>query len=123
MSPAGPLGGVEADTPYYAGATNEVPCKCPEIRFGYVWMRRMRVLCCMNCGSTRLIENTGTGLGHEERIRVLEEALAPFARYATHMADRWGATDDSAYFGVARNPEVNVTYGDFRRAAKVIKKV
>lgn len=52
-------------------------------------------------------------------IAELEEALRPFARYAEYMAPRWGALDDSAYYGTKRGP--CVTYGDWRRAARTMK--
>jgi hypothetical protein len=48
------------------------------------------------------------------------EALRPFAEYAFAMQHRWTARDDSAFYGAKRPSVRNVTYGDFRRAMRVV---
>jgi hypothetical protein len=58
----------------------------------------------------------------DARIAELEAALRPFAAYAKYMANRgWGHHDSSAYYGVKRPGAPQVRYGDFRRAAVVLK--
>jgi hypothetical protein len=51
----------------------------------------------------------------------LLEALRPFALYAEQMAERWGQSDNSAFYGIKRPGAHQITYGDFRRAAKVYR--
>lgn len=68
----------------------------------------------------RLIEMKLSRL--ERRVTELEAALAPFARYASYMEDRWGQRSNSAFYGSKNKVSVNITYGDFRRAVKVMDK-
>jgi hypothetical protein len=48
------------------------------------------------------------------------EALEPFASYAVQMRDSWTHRDDCVFYGVKRPGAVQITYGDFRRAAREI---
>lgn len=51
----------------------------------------------------------------------LLEALRPFARYAQQMEKAWGYHDDSVHYGVKTG--FSVTYGDYRRAARLVKEL
>lgn len=53
----------------------------------------------------------------------LIEALQPFALYAEQMEKSWGPRDDSVYYGVKRPGADQITYGDFRRAARVLREL
>lgn len=48
----------------------------------------------------------------------LLEALRPFAEYAEQMDKQWGYRDDCVRYGVKAAGAKQVTYGDFRKAAR-----
>jgi hypothetical protein len=58
----------------------------------------------------------------EDRVRVLEEALRPFAQYAAQMRKAWGPLydSDSVFYGVKRDDAHQMKYADFRRAAEAM---
>jgi hypothetical protein len=60
---------------------------------------------------------------HVATIALLVEALAPFALYAEQMvaSGQWGYRDDCVRYGVKARGAHQVTYGDFRRAARVLR--
>ena len=68
----------------------------------------------------RLKSPTETAEAANERAQLIE-ALRPFAVYANYMGKRWSHRDDSSHYGTKRGPQV--TYGDWRRAAALIRKI
>lgn len=55
-------------------------------------------------------------------LRETRDALRPFADYAVQMETAWEHRGDSAYYGVKRVGACQVSYGDFRRAAREVYK-
>lgn len=56
-----------------------------------------------------------------QRITQLEDALRPFAEYARQMERQWTQRDDCVRYGVKAEGAKQVTYGDFRKAARLVK--
>lgn len=56
----------------------------------------------------------------EAQLASARKALEPFARYARQMQAVWTQRDDSVFYGIKRPGAVQITYGDFRRAAATL---
>lgn len=69
----------------------------------------------------RDLRDAAAGLATQPTIQALRQALAPFARYAEQMASAWTSKDGSVFYGVKRPDAAQITYGDFRQAAAVMK--
>lgn len=53
----------------------------------------------------------------------LLKALRPFALYAKQMEKKWGQVDACVRYGVKAEGAHQVTYGDFRRAWNVYRRL